>query len=152
MAHFCELDKNNIVKRVVVINNDVLMENGVEVEQKGIDYCKKLFGEDTIWIQTSYNAGNGVNYINPNAFRKNQGSFGSEYRPDLDAFIPPKPYDSWILNEENCAWEAPVPYPSDGEKYTFDDKTKNWISDGKVIYLWRENEQKWERDIFYKPN
>ena len=116
MAHFSELDENNIVLRVVVVNNDVILDsNNNESEQLGIDFCKGLFGNDTTWKQTSYNA----------TFRKNYGCIGSTYDADKDAFINEQPFDSWTLNETTCKWEAPIPMPED----------KN-----TVAYSWNEND------------
>jgi len=98
MAHFAKLDNNNIVQQVIVINNNILLENNVENEQKGIKYCKYLFGQETIWVQTSYN----------NNFRKNYAGIGYQYDPNRDAFIPPKPYPSWTFNELTLDWDPPV--------------------------------------------
>lgn len=96
MAHFAELGDNNIVLRTVVVNNNELLDsNGIEVEQKGIDFCTSLLGGN--WIQTSYNA----------SFRKNYANKGFTYDPDRDAFIPPKLHDDWVLNETTCRWEFP---------------------------------------------
>jgi len=115
MAHFAEIDANNVVQRVVVVhNNELLDENSNEVEQKGIDFCVSLFGGT--WVQTSYN-GN---------IRKNFAGKGFTYDSGRDAFISPKPYDSWVLNEETCRWEAPVAYPDDGNMYTWNEETTSW--------------------------
>ena len=149
MAHFAELDENNIVKQVVVVNNQAIRdENAVEQESLGIILCKQLHGENTRWVQTSYTAGNGVQYARPNAFRKNFACIGAEYRQDLDAFITLKPFDSWVLNETNCVWEAPVPYPSDGRKPVWNDSTKTWNDDNGVLYNWKEQQQSWVIDPF----
>ena len=95
MAHFAELDENNIVKRVVVINNDEIVENGIEIEQKGINFCELLFGGR--WIQTSYNG----------KFRKNYAGEGYLYDVAKDAFIPPKPLDKICeFDEELCIWKV----------------------------------------------
>ena len=116
MAHFAELDENNKVLRVVVVANDVLLDDdGVEQESVGIAFCQKLFGGT--WKQTSYN-GN---------FRKNYAGIGYTYDRGRDEFIPPKPYNSWILNESTCRWEAPIPYPSDGQMYNWDEETTSWV-------------------------
>jgi len=100
MAHFAKLE-NNIVTNVIVVNNNELLDNGIEKESKGIEFCQNLFGGT--WIQTSYN-GN---------IRKNYAGIGYIYDETLDAFIPPKPFDSWILNETTCQWKTPFPYPTD---------------------------------------
>jgi hypothetical protein len=118
MAHFAELDNNNIVTRVIVVNNtDLVDEQGNESEQVGIAFCKQLFGADTNWVQTSYNAN----------IRKNYAGIGYTFDTTRDAFIPPKPYSSWLLNEETCNWEPPVPYPNDGERYMWDEGTASWV-------------------------
>lgn len=118
MAHFAELDNNNIVTRVIVINNNELLDkDGNEVEQKGIDFCKTLFGQDTQWVQTSYN-GN---------FRKNYASGGGTYNKELDAFIAKKPYASWILNTDNCRWEAPIAKPDQDKFYVWNEDILNWV-------------------------
>ena len=97
MAHFAELDENNTVKQVIVVhNNELLDENGNESEQKGIDFCIAHYGGT--WIQTSYNG----------TIRKNYAGIGMIYDPIRNAFILPKPYDSWVLNEDTCQWEEPT--------------------------------------------
>lgn len=116
MAHFAELDENNIVLRVIVVSNDVLMdENGNEVEQRGIDFCHNLLGGN--WKQTSYNA----------KFRKNYAGEGFTYDAQRDAFISPKAVPSWVLNEETCRWEPPFPPPNDGKEYRWDEDTISWV-------------------------
>jgi hypothetical protein len=120
MAHFCQLDENNIVTQVIVVaNEDTSDSNGVEVEEIGVAFCKKLLGADTRWKQTSYN-GN---------FRKRYAGIGYSYNEELDAFIPPQPYASWDLNEETTDWEAPVPMPEvveGGPRYVWDEEIGNW--------------------------
>ncbi len=119
MAHFAELDENNIVKQVIVVhNNELLDESGQESEQKGIDFCKSIYGEDTKWVQTSYNE----------SFRKNFAGIGFSYDQGLNCFISPKPYPSWTLNEDNCRWMPPVPYPGDGV-YKWNEESNSWVSD-----------------------
>jgi hypothetical protein len=117
MAHFAQLDENNIVIEVIVVNNDVIMIDGQESEDAGIVFCKSLYGVDTRWRQTSYNS----------TFRKHYAGIGYTYDPVLNAFIPPKPYPSWLLNTETCNWEAPVPYPNDGKSYVWDESTLSWV-------------------------
>lgn len=103
MAHFAELDKNNVVLRVLVVSNDdIVDEDGVEQEQIGIGFLKSMFGFDTNWKQTSYN----------NNFRFRYASKGMIYDELNDAFIVPKPYDSWILNPTTMSWDAPIPIPT----------------------------------------
>lgn len=115
MAHFAQLDENNVVLQVIVVHNNELIDNGQESEAKGIAFCQSLF-PGTTWIQTSYN-GN---------FRKHFAGVGYTYDSERDAFIPPQPYASWILNEETLTWEAPVPYPNDGGVYRWDGGTLSW--------------------------
>jgi hypothetical protein len=119
MAHFAKLDENNVVLEVHVVNNNELLDaNGQESEQKGIDFLVSWSqGAHTNWKQTSYN-GN---------FRKNYAGIGYSYDSDRDAFIPPKPFSSWLLNEDTCLWESPVPYPQDGKMYTWDETTTSWV-------------------------
>lgn len=117
MAHFAQLDDNNIVTQVIVVANEELLLDGVENETKGILFCKSLLGEDTKWKQTSYN-GN---------IRKNYAGIGYTYDSDRDAFISPKPFESWLLNEDTCRWEAPVAYPEDGKLYEWDETTTSWV-------------------------
>ena len=118
MAHFAQLDENNIVTQVIVVhNNETHDENGIESELKGVQFCQSLFGENTRWIQTSYNA----------TKRKNYAGMGYEYDANRDAFIPPKPFPSWVLNENSCLWEAPIPMPIDSNLYIWDEPTQSWI-------------------------
>jgi len=117
MAHFAQLDENNIVLNVVVVNNEVLLnENNEEVEQLGIDLLKSLHGNNTIWKQTSYN-GN---------FRKDLADIQGTYDETNDIFIKVQPYPSWSLND-NFDWVAPVAYPDDGERYIWDEVNTEWV-------------------------
>ena len=114
MAHFAQLE-NNVVKQVIVIaNQDILDEQGQENEQKGIDFCSNLLGGT--WKQTSYNG----------KIRKNYAGVGYTYDEGLDAFIAPKPFDSWILDTDKAQWKAPVDYPTDEGRYTWNEETKSW--------------------------
>lgn len=116
MAHFAELDENNIVKRVIVVNNKETQDaNGNESEAVGVAFCQQLLGGD--WKQTSYNAN----------FRKNYAGIGYTYRADIDAFVPPQPYPSWTLNNDTAKWEAPIPMPTDGKKYFWDETAQAWV-------------------------
>ena len=116
MAHFAEIGLNNTVLRVVVVhNNELLDTDGVEQEAKGADFCRNLFGGT--WLQTSYNG----------TIRKNFAGAGFAYDSDRDAFIPPKPYTSWVLNEDTCLWEAPIPMPEGDEYYVWDESTTSWV-------------------------
>jgi hypothetical protein len=116
MAHFAEIDDNNIILRVIVVSNqDTMDENGNEVEAIGIAFCENFLGGR--WIQTSYNKNFRVNYAGP----------GYTYDPTLDAFIPPKPYPSWIFNPTTCGWDPPMPKPDDGKFYNWDETTLSWV-------------------------
>lgn len=118
MAHFAQLDENNnVVNVIVVANTETSDANGVEDESIGVGFCKRLFGSATNWIQTSYN-GN---------FRKNFAGIGYTYDAQRDAFIPPKPFASWVLVEETCQWEAPVPYPNNGTPHYWDEANVSWV-------------------------
>ena len=114
MAHFAQVDENNVVLQVIVVNNSELLDaQGAEREELGVAFCQSLFGAETRWVQTSYNAN----------FRKNYAGIGFSYDSVRDAFIAPKPYPSWILNEDTCQWQAPIPYPSDGGSYVWDESS-----------------------------
>ena len=115
MAHFAQLDENNVVTQVIVVANEELLLDGVENETKGVIFCRSLFGGDTNWRQTSYN-GN---------IRKNYAGIGYTYDEDLDAFISPQPYPSWVL-DENAQWQAPTPYPSGDGIYQWVEDDLNW--------------------------
>jgi hypothetical protein len=119
VAHFAEIDSNNVVLRVIVVDNsDTAMADGTETESIGIAHCQKLFGGT--WVQTSYNA----------TQRKNFASKGYTYDSGRNAFIPPKPYNSWVLNDSTCRWVAPVNAPSDASKenpYTWNEETTSWV-------------------------
>jgi hypothetical protein len=116
MAHFAELNENNEVIFVTVVHNNELMDNGIESESKGIEFLKHL-GENRKWIQTSYNCN----------FRKRYAAIGDHYDVERDAFISPKPFDSWILNDDTCLWESPIPHPDDTSKaYNWNEDILNW--------------------------
>lgn len=115
MAHFAELDANNVVLRVIVVSNvNTSTLDGTENESIGIAFCQQLFGGN--WKQTSYN-GN---------FRKRYAGIGYTYDAALDAFITPQPYPSWTLDPVTTNWVAPVPYPTDGKDYTWNETTQSW--------------------------
>lgn len=114
MAHFAIINQENIVESVVVVSNERLLVSGAESEQAGIDYLQPKFSDKKI-IQTSYNK----------KFRKNYAGIGYLYDESMDAFIPPKPFPSWILNE-NCKWNPPAPYPKDGKKYIWFEDLRKW--------------------------
>ena len=114
MAHFVELDNNNVVIRGIVVHNNELLIDGVESEQKGKDFCSNLFGGE--WVQTSYN----------NSIRKQYAGIGFTYDADADEFVAPQPFPSWSLDTNND-WQAPAPMPSDGKRYYWDEETTTWI-------------------------
>jgi len=112
MAHFAKLGVGNIIERVEVVSNDIATN-----EQAGVDFLNTLYGSRDVWKQTSYNG----------TIRKNFAGIGYSYNQTRDAFIPPKPFNSWVLDEDTCLWEAPVAYPDDGQ-----------------IYRWNETDQQWD--------
>ena len=116
MAHYAEIDNDNIVQRVIVANKEFIKSG-------------KL-GDPSKWIQTSYNTVKGQHQLGGTPLRKNYAGAGSIYDKDRDAFISPQPYPSWILNEDSCAWEAPSPRPED-------------IASRKLFYYWDEENLKW---------
>ena len=117
MAHFATLDNNNIVTYVEVVTNaEITDSDGVEQEQLGIDFLTQLRGGG-IYKQTSYNG----------SIRKNYAGRGFTYDEAKDAFIPPKVFASWTLNEDTCLWDAPTAYPDDGKHYIWDEDTEAWV-------------------------
>jgi hypothetical protein len=115
VAHFAELDANNVVLRVIVVGNrDTSTPDGTEVESIGVAFCQRLFGGN--WKQTSYN-GN---------FRKRYAGIGYTYDTALDAFIAPQPYPSWTLDPVTTNWVSPVPYPTDDKNYIWNESTQSW--------------------------
>jgi len=126
MAHFAKIGLNNKVIGVHVLHDNVLKDaNGAEQEVLGIDFLTKLHGW-AIWKQTSYNTKGGVHTLGGTPFRKNYAGIGYTYDEERDAFITPKPFPSWTLNEDTCYWEAPVAYPDDGKKYEWNEETTSW--------------------------
>jgi hypothetical protein len=116
MAHFAEIDGDYKVTRVIVVNNNELLdESGVEQEMLGRQFCSNLLGGT--WIQTSYNG----------TIRKNFAGLGYTYDVARDAFIPPKPYNSWLLDEVTCTWKSPIPYPGDGKLYRWEESNQTWV-------------------------
>jgi hypothetical protein len=111
MAHFAKLKVGNIVEQVIVVSDE-----NAATEQAGVDFINKLYNTRDVWKQTSYN----------NNIRKNYACIGHLYDENRDAFIAPKPYNSWILNENTCQWESPIPIPVDGNKYIWNENIKNW--------------------------
>jgi hypothetical protein len=116
MAHFAQLDENSVVLQVIVVNNSECFDtNGIESEAVGVAFCQSLLGGN--WKQTSYNG----------TIRKNYAGIGYTYDSGRDAFIPPKPYASWLLNEATCLWNAPTPMPTDDKRYIWDEPTISWV-------------------------
>lgn len=116
MAHFAELDNSNTVQRVIVIANTELLDiNGIEQEHIGQAFCISLLGGS--WVQTSYSA----------SFRKNYAGIGYTYDSVRNAFVSPKPFKSWVLNEDTCNWGAPVHYPNDAKVYIWDEPSTSWV-------------------------
>lgn len=115
MAHFAEIDQSGNVLRVIVVNNsDILDASGIESEEIGGQFCSSLLGGN--WVQTSYNS----------KIRKRYAGSGYTYDHARDAFIPPKPYPSWVFDEPSCDWVAPIPMPNDGKHYIWNEETTNW--------------------------
>lgn len=134
MAYFAKLNNNNIVEQVISINNAVITDaNGVEQEQLGVDFINQLYKTNEVWKKTSYNTRGGKYFNSDNtlgdqskAFRKNYAGIGYTYDSNRDAFISPKPYNSWILNESTCNWDAPVARPNDNNMYKWNEEILNW--------------------------
>jgi len=129
MSHFAKLGKGNIVERVEVVSNDI-----ATTEQAGMDFLNNLYGSRDVWKQTSYNTIAGEHKLGGTPFRKNYAGVGYTYDQTRDAFIPPKPFNSWILNETTCVWEAPVTRP---------EITEQQLQDGSK-YVWNEENQTWD--------
>jgi hypothetical protein len=113
MSHFAQIDGNNIVTQVLVIEQEVI-DTG-------------LFGEPSSFVQTSYNTYAGEHKLGGTPLRKNYAGIGYTYDLVRDAFIPPKPFNSWVLNETTCQWDSPVPMPTDEKMYSWDENTMNWV-------------------------
>ena len=126
MASFAKIGLNGKVIEVLSVVNEVLHDsNGVEQEVIGIDFLTKLTGYP-LWKQTSYNTVGGVHNNGGTPLRKNHAGIGYTYDETRDAFIAPKPFNSWILNENTCQWEAPVAYPQDDKRYKWNETNLTW--------------------------
>ena len=126
MASFAKIGLNGKVIEVQSVVNEVLHDsNGVEQESIGIDFLTKLTGYP-VWKQTSYNTHGGVHSSGGTPLRKNHAGIGYTYDETRDAFIAPKPFNSWILNEQTCLWEAPIAKPNDENKYNWNELTLSW--------------------------
>ena len=135
MAHFAKINSNGIVEEVITVANEVLHDaNGVEQEINGINFLTELTGH-SLWKQTSYNTYGGVHNSGGTPLRKNYASIGMTYDEDKDAFIPPKPYNSWVLNENTADWDPPVARPEEST-----------LQDNQCIH-WNESTLEWEIQI-----
>ena len=114
MAHFAKIENNIVTQVIVVGNSDILDDDGNESETIGKAFCTNLLSGN--WVQTSYNG----------TFRKNYAAIGDTYDVSRDAFIAIQPYNSWVLNETTCQWDAPVDYPGDGNNYRWNEETTSW--------------------------
>ena len=129
MTHFAKLGKGNIVERVAVVSNDV-----ATTEQAGVEFLQNLYKDRAVWKQTSYN-GN---------IRKNYAGVGFKYDQTRDAFIPPSPYNSWVINETTCLWEAPIPKPNEDTneiRYEWDEDNRAWQQKN---YTYNAETEKWD--------
>ena len=125
MAHFAKLGLENKVLAIHRVHNNI-----ATTEQAGIDFLNNLYKTNDTWKQTSYNTQGGVHTLDGTPFRKNYAGKGYTYDETRDAFIAPKPYSSWTLNEDTCQWEAPVAYPADGsidKRYNWNEETTSWV-------------------------
>ena len=136
MAHFAKLGKGNIVERVAVVSNDVATN-----EQAGIEFLQNLYKDRAVWKQTSYNG----------SIRKNYAGVGFKYDQTRDAFIPPSPYNSWVINETTCLWEAPIPKPNEDTneiRYEWDEDNRAWQQKN---YTYNAETEKWDlNEQYYK--
>ena len=121
MAHFAKINASNIVTEVIVVSNDIATS-----ESAGVTFINTLYGTTDTWKQTSYNTYANTHKLDGTPFRKNYAGIGFSYDASKDAFIPPKPYNSWTLNNTTCLWESPVAYPDDDKRYTWDESNLEW--------------------------
>ena len=122
MAPFAKLGTGNKVIKVEVVSNDI-----ATTEQAGVDFLNNLYNTSDVWKQTSYNTIGGVHLLGGTPFRKNYAGVDYSYDQIKDAFISPKPFNSWVLNEDTCHWGPPIAYPTDGNNYTWNEETLNWV-------------------------
>jgi|TARA_R110000824_G_scaffold87213_1_gene215138 hypothetical protein len=121
MAHFAKINDSNIVTEVIVVSNDIATS-----ESAGVTFINTLYGTTDTWKQTSYNTYANTHKLDGTPFRKNYAGIGFSYDASKDAFIPPKPYNSWTLNNTTCLWESPVAYPDDDKRYTWNESSLQW--------------------------
>jgi hypothetical protein len=121
MAHFAKINDSNIVTEVIVVSNDIATS-----ESAGVTFINNLYGTSDTWKQTSYNTYANTHKLDGTPFRKNYAGIGFSYDASKDAFIPPKPYNSWTLNNTTCLWESPVAYPDDDKRYTWNESSLQW--------------------------
>ena len=121
MAHFAKIGIGNIVEKIEVISNDI-----ATTEQAGVEFLQKLYKIRDTWKQTSFNTRSGEHLLGGTPFRKNYAAIGYKYDQTRDAFIPPKPFNSWTLNETTCRWEAPVAKPDDDNRYNWNETNQTW--------------------------
>ena len=121
MASFAKIGSGNIVEQVVAVSNEV-----ATTEQAGVEFLQNLYNDTATWKQTSYNTYGGVHSLDGTPFRKNFAGVGYTYDETKNAFIAPKPYASWVLNDDTCLWESPVAYPDDDKLYTWNEDTTSW--------------------------
>ena len=127
MAYFAKIENNIVIDVNCIVNEVIKDSNGVEQEQLGINFLRTFYNEpDAIWKKTSYNTINGVHKLGGTPFRKNYAGIGYVYDSQRDAFIAPKPFNSWILNETTCNWESPIAYPVDNNIYKWNEDIQNW--------------------------
>ena len=131
MVHFAKLGTGDVVLTVEVVSNDIATS-----EEAGVEFLQSLYNNRDVWKQTSYNTYGGEHKLGGTPFRKNYATIGGKYDPSRDAFIEPKPYDSWTLNETTCLWEAPIEEPT---------LTEQQLEDGS-LYNWNETTQQWDLD------
>ena len=122
MAHFAKINESNIVTQVVVVN-----DSDGDNDTDGQNFLNNLFKTTHTWKKTSYNTYGNTHRLGGTPYRKNFASVGFTYDSSRDAFIEPKPYNSWTLDETTCLWEPPVVYPSDGKSYEWDEDNKQWV-------------------------
>ena len=122
MAHFAKINESNIVTQVVVVN-----DSDGDNDTDGLNFLNNLFKTTHTWKKTSYNTYGNTHRLGGTPYRKNFASVGFTYDSSRDAFIEPKPYNSWTLDETTCLWEPPVAYPTDGKSYEWDEDNRQWV-------------------------